>query len=86
VTDLKTFAPAKVAELSKKFYVDLGFTVNGSNEQIAELEDRFIPVPTTDLLRGRARRKFHDEPERQGPDGSTSNAHGSPEEVSGNPV
>ena len=38
VTDLKTFVPAKDAELSKKFYTDLGFTINWSNEQIAELQ------------------------------------------------
>ena len=38
VTDLKTFVPAKDPELSKEFYVDLGFTVNWSNEQIAELQ------------------------------------------------
>ncbi len=38
VTDLKTFVPTKDAELSKKFYTDLGFTINWSNEQIAELQ------------------------------------------------
>ena len=38
VTDLKTFVPAKDAEVSKKFYVDLGFTINWSNDQIAELQ------------------------------------------------
>jgi len=38
VTDLKTFVPAKDPELSKRFYVDLGFTINWSNEQIAELQ------------------------------------------------
>jgi uncharacterized glyoxalase superfamily protein PhnB len=38
VTDLKTFVPAKDAELSKKFYTDLGFTINWSDEQIAELQ------------------------------------------------
>jgi uncharacterized glyoxalase superfamily protein PhnB len=38
VTDLKTFVPAKDAELSKKFYIDLGFTINWSNDQIAELQ------------------------------------------------
>ena len=38
VTDLKTFVPARDAELSKKFYTDLGFTVNWSKEQIAELQ------------------------------------------------
>jgi len=38
VTDLKTFVPARDAELSKKFYADLGFTINWSNEQIAELQ------------------------------------------------
>jgi uncharacterized glyoxalase superfamily protein PhnB len=30
--------PARDAELSKKFYTDLGFTINWSNEQIAELQ------------------------------------------------
>lgn len=38
VTDLKTFVPARDPELSKKFYTDLGFTINWSNEQIAELQ------------------------------------------------
>jgi uncharacterized glyoxalase superfamily protein PhnB len=38
VTDLKTFVPAKDPELSKQFYLDLGFTINWSNEQIAELQ------------------------------------------------
>jgi uncharacterized glyoxalase superfamily protein PhnB len=38
VTDLKTFVPAENAELSKQFYTDLGFTINWSNEQIAELQ------------------------------------------------
>jgi hypothetical protein len=38
VTDLKTFVPAKDPELSKQFYIDLGFTINWSNEQIAELQ------------------------------------------------
>ena len=38
VTDLKTFVPTKDAELSKRFYTDLGFTINWSNEQIAELQ------------------------------------------------
>jgi uncharacterized glyoxalase superfamily protein PhnB len=38
ISDLKAFVPAKDPELSKRFYVDLGFTVNWSNEQIAELQ------------------------------------------------
>jgi catechol 2,3-dioxygenase-like lactoylglutathione lyase family enzyme len=38
VNDLKTFVPAKDAELSKRFYTDLGFTVNWSNDQIAQLQ------------------------------------------------
>ena len=38
VTDLRTFLPTKDPELSKKFYTDLGFTINWSNEQIAELQ------------------------------------------------
>jgi uncharacterized glyoxalase superfamily protein PhnB len=38
VTNLMAFVPAKDAELSKAFYVDLGFTINWSNDQIAELQ------------------------------------------------
>ncbi len=38
VIDLKTFVPTRDAELSRKFYVDLGFTINWSNDQIAELQ------------------------------------------------
>lgn len=38
VIDLKTFVPARDAELSKKFYTDLGFTITWSNEEIAELQ------------------------------------------------
>jgi predicted lactoylglutathione lyase len=43
VTDLKTFVPAKDAELSRKFYVALGFTINWSNDQIAELQTGSFP-------------------------------------------
>jgi uncharacterized glyoxalase superfamily protein PhnB len=32
------FVPARDPELSRQFYVDLGFTINWSNEQIAELQ------------------------------------------------
>lgn len=38
VTDLRTFVPARDLELSKAFYADLGFTVNWSNPEIAELQ------------------------------------------------
>jgi Glyoxalase/Bleomycin resistance protein/Dioxygenase superfamily len=38
VIDLKAFVPAKDPEVSKKFYVDLGFTVNWSNPEISELQ------------------------------------------------
>jgi len=38
VTDIKAFVPARDFELSKAFYNDLGFTVNFSNDQIAELQ------------------------------------------------
>lgn len=38
VNDLKAFVPAKDLELSKQFYVDLGFTINWSNPDIAELQ------------------------------------------------
>jgi uncharacterized glyoxalase superfamily protein PhnB len=38
VTDIKAFVPAKDLEISKAFYEDLGFTINFSNDQIAELQ------------------------------------------------
>ena len=38
VTDIKAFVPAKDLEVSKAFYSDLGFIVNFSNDQIAELQ------------------------------------------------
>ena len=38
VTNLMPFVPARDAELARQFYLDLGFTVNWSNEQIAELQ------------------------------------------------
>lgn len=38
VTDLRTFVPAKDPEIARQFYVDLGFTINWSNDQIAELQ------------------------------------------------
>jgi hypothetical protein len=38
VTDIKAFVPAKDPDLSKVFYTDLGFTINWSNDQIAELQ------------------------------------------------
>src|SRR3954453_7245759 len=38
VTDIKAFVPAKDLERSKAFYSDLGFTINFSNDQIAELQ------------------------------------------------
>src|SRR5690349_14164362 len=48
VTDLRAFVPAKDFELSKRFYIDLGFTINFSSEQIAELQigsHRFLLQP-----------------------------------------
>ena len=38
VVDMKAFVPAKDHEISKAFYTDLGFTINWSNEEIAELQ------------------------------------------------
>ena len=38
VLDIKAFVPAKDFELSKQFYVDLGFTIKWSGQDIAELE------------------------------------------------
>jgi uncharacterized glyoxalase superfamily protein PhnB len=38
VLDIKAFVPAKDFTLSKQFYMDLGFTVNWSNDDIAELQ------------------------------------------------
>ena len=38
VTDIKAFVPAKDLDVSKAFYSDLGFTINFSSDQIAELQ------------------------------------------------
>ena len=38
VLDMKTFVPAKDPDLSKAFYADLGFNINWSNDEIAELQ------------------------------------------------
>jgi hypothetical protein len=38
VTNLMAFVPARDPALSRQFYADLGFTINWSNEQIAELQ------------------------------------------------
>ena len=48
VVDLKAFVPAKDFDLAKQFYLDLGFTLNFGNEQIAEFqvgEFRFLLQP-----------------------------------------
>jgi len=38
VTDMKAFVPSKDLAASKSFYADLGFAVNWSNDEIAELQ------------------------------------------------
>ena len=38
VLDIKAFVPARDLDLSKAFYRDLGFTINWSNDEIAELQ------------------------------------------------
>ena len=38
VLDIKAFVPAKDFELSKRFYVDLGFNIKWSGDDIAELQ------------------------------------------------
>ena len=38
VIDIKAFVPAKDQALSEAFYTDLGFTLNWSNDGIAELQ------------------------------------------------
>jgi uncharacterized glyoxalase superfamily protein PhnB len=38
VFDIKAFVPAKDQQVSKAFYTDLGFTINWSNDEIAELQ------------------------------------------------
>lgn len=38
IVDLKAFVPAKDLELSKRFYLDLGFHENWGNDDICELE------------------------------------------------
>jgi hypothetical protein len=38
IIDLKAFVPARDHKLSQAFYSDLGFTINWSNDDIAELQ------------------------------------------------
>ena len=38
VVDLKAFVPAKNYEVAKQFYLDLGFTLNFSSNEIAEFQ------------------------------------------------
>jgi catechol 2,3-dioxygenase-like lactoylglutathione lyase family enzyme len=38
IIDMKAFVPAKDLAVSKAFYTDLGFTINWSNDEIAELQ------------------------------------------------
>ena len=38
IIDLKSFVPAKDFALSKRFYLDLGFTENWGNDQAAEFQ------------------------------------------------
>ena len=38
VHDLKAFLPAKDHELAKRFYSDLGLTLNWETEQLAEFQ------------------------------------------------
>ena len=38
VLDLKAFVPAKDYDLARQFYLDLGFTLNWSSDEIAELQ------------------------------------------------
>jgi SAM-dependent methyltransferase len=40
VIDMKAFVPAKDPAISKAFYTDLGFTINWSNDEIAEKKAR----------------------------------------------
>ena len=38
VIDMKAFVPTKDPAVSRAFYTDLGFTINWSNDEIAELQ------------------------------------------------
>jgi uncharacterized glyoxalase superfamily protein PhnB len=38
VIDLKSFVPAKDFAMSRRFYLDLGFTENWGNDQVAEFQ------------------------------------------------
>ncbi|MGH9761038.1 MAG: glyoxalase, partial [Blastocatellia bacterium] len=38
IIDLKAFVPAKDSAISRQFYVDLGFTQNWANDEIAEFQ------------------------------------------------
>jgi hypothetical protein len=57
--EIKAFVPARDFELSKRFYVDLGFEIESLSD------DRLLPcrwmwLPASTVLRERARREFHD--------------------------
>jgi len=66
VTDLKTFVPAKDSELSKKFYTHLGFTINWSNEQIAELQIGSFRFLLQTFYVAEHARQLYDEPASRG--------------------
>lgn len=38
ILDLKTFVPAKDYQLSRRFYLDLGFSENWYNDEVCEME------------------------------------------------
>jgi hypothetical protein len=38
IVDLKAFVPARDYELAKQFYLDLGFTLNWSSNEISEFQ------------------------------------------------
>jgi hypothetical protein len=61
IVDMKAFVPAKDHKISKAFYTDLGFTINWSNDEIAEQQFRF---PSAKVLRRPTCGQFHDEPKR----------------------
>lgn len=61
ITDLKAFVPASDPQLSRKFYTDLGFTINWSNDEIAELQIGAFRFLLQTFYVAEHGRQFHDE-------------------------
>ena len=63
VLDMKAFVPARNPELSKAFYTDLGFAINWSDDEIAELQIGSFRFLLQKFYVTEHAGNFHDEPE-----------------------